>query len=362
MRRTIRNLIALGVFASFLLEFASPVDAQFRRRRGRNYNYAPAPTYYYEQSVPVYQQPAARVYTQPAEEEQLQPNVTTTTTRNFGGRRLSYFQNTPIHLSNGATAGRVVDYVMSDQGGVDYIVVMNNGQYMFIPYTAANFDWNQRYVTVNMDQARFGQIPTFTQQQWSSVFAPQSAYMGRINSFFGTGSVGASTGANFQSGVRTGVQTQSGTRATGTNSFNGNDDLGPANDRVSDRETSGTTPPAPVGGVNSLTRPSATNPGTPSRETNPAGSSPGPVGSSPGTPTRGPINPPQPLTPSLPSNPGAPGTTPSSNNTSTSGTSTGTGSGTTLPATGPAATNPGTTTTPSAVPSSGAGSPAPARP
>src|SRR5215212_5450362 len=119
MRRTIRNLIALAVFASFLLEFASPADAQFRRRRARNYNYAPAPTYYYEQSsAPVYyEQSSVPVYTQPAEEEQFQtqPNsVTTTTTTNFGGRRLSYFQNTPIHLSNGATAGRVVDYVLSD--------------------------------------------------------------------------------------------------------------------------------------------------------------------------------------------------------------------------------------------------------
>jgi len=390
MRRTIRNLIAVGIFAAFLLEFASPADAQFRRRRGRNYNYAPAPTYYYEQSAPVYyEQSAAPVYTQPAEEEQLQtqPSSTTTTRTNLGGRRLSYFQNTPIHLSNGATAGRIVDYVMNAQGGVDYIVVMNNGQYMLIPYSVANFDWNQRYVTVNnLDQARFGQIPTFTQQQWSSVFAPQSAYMGRINSFFGAGSVGASTGANFQSGARTGVQTgvqtQSGIRATGTNGFNGtgngNDNLGPDNDRVSDRETSGTTPPAPVGGVNSLTRPSSTNPGTPPRETNPAGSSPGPVGTSPGTPTRGPINPPQPLTPSLPSNPGGAGATPTNTNsgvgTGTTSTRTGTtttptgttntnpGSGTTLPATGPAATNPGTSTTPSAVPSSGAGSPAPARP
>jgi len=362
MRRTIRNLIALGVLASLLLEFASPADAQiFRRRRGRSYDYAPAPTYYY------YEQSAPPVYIQPAEEEQLQTQpspVTTTTTNNYGGRRLSYFNNTPVHLNNGVTAGRVVDYVLNNQGGVDYIVVMNNGQYMLIPYSAANFNWDQRYMTLNMDQARFGQIPTFTQQQSSSVFAPQSAYMGRVNSFFGTGSVGASTGANFQNGTQAGFQAQSGIRATGTNGANGND-LGQGVDRVSDRETSGTTPPPPVSGTNLGTRPSATNPGTPPRETNPAGSSPGPVGTSPSTPTRGPINPPQPLTPSLPSNPGAPGTAPSTNNTSGTGTTgttnTGSGSGTTLPATGPAATNPGATTTPSAVPSSGAGSPGPGR-
>jgi hypothetical protein len=201
-----------------------------------------------------------------------------------GGRRLGLLRDTPLLLNGGATAGRVNDFVLNAFGGIDYIVVANDGQYMLLPYKAATFDWENRQIGVNMDQARFQQIPTLTQKELTTVFSSQSPYIGQLSAFLGMAPGPAQAGVNV-------LGNPSG------------DPLGTA----SQLPLSGTTIP-------SGTPPFSAIPG----QAPAAGTSAGPVLPSQGSTLR----PPQPLTPALPGNPATgggtttgsspvPGTTPS---------------------------------------------------
>jgi len=268
MRHALRQVVALGSLACLLCVLGK-ADAQIIRKAE---SLAPPPI-----------APAAQPVSQagaPTEKVLVVPTSKTTPVR-----RLSQLQNTPIQLQGGATAGRVSDFILNSQGGIDYVVVTNNGQNMLVPYGAATFDWNKGQVGMNMDPARFGQIPTFTQKDWSKVFAPDSKYVGQLYSFFGTGAT-AQSGVNIQGnqGTTPGTLTPAGTIPLGTSGL---------------PNLPGTQP----GAANSAGAPSA------------AGTSAGPVRPAPGSG----LNPPQPLTPTLPGTPTTPGSSPTPGTTPSTG-------------------------------------------
>lgn len=205
MRITLRQFVAGGLLASLFGGFNATADAQVVRRRVQTIAPSPQPVVIQTQAVQA-GQPVA-----PATQTNL--------------NRLSFFLNTPIHLQGGATAGQVTDFVFNNNGSVAYVVVTNNGRQMLIPYSAAEFNWDRRFIGVNMQQARFNQIPTFT--DWSTV-AVQSPFMNQVNSFFGVNpATGVSTtGVNLQSGVQqvpgsTPTQSVPGTTANQTNPATG---------------------------------------------------------------------------------------------------------------------------------------------
>jgi hypothetical protein len=76
----------------------------------------------------------------------------------------------------------VDDIIFDDDGYIDYVVVLNDGKYVVVPWQAARFNFEQRAATVNITQQQFQQVPTFTVQTWPTFDA---AYQQRIYTYYG---------------------------------------------------------------------------------------------------------------------------------------------------------------------------------
>jgi hypothetical protein len=119
---------------------------------------------------------------QPAPATQGQQQVTTGDSRQPQTHRVKSVLGTKVHIEGGLTIGTVDDLIFDDDGYVDYLVVMNEGKYVVVPWQAAKFNFEQRAATVNITQQQFQQVPTFTGQAWPTFDA---GYQQRIYGYYG---------------------------------------------------------------------------------------------------------------------------------------------------------------------------------
>src|SRR5438552_2303503 len=49
-----------------------------------------------------------------------------------------------VSITGGLTIGTVDDIIFSDDGYIDYLVVLNEGKYVLVPWQAAKFDFDKR--------------------------------------------------------------------------------------------------------------------------------------------------------------------------------------------------------------------------
>jgi hypothetical protein len=87
-----------------------------------------------------------------------------------------------VSIQGGLSIGTVDDIIFDDDGYIDYLVVMNQGKYVVVPWQAAKFNFEQRTATVNITQQQFQQVPTFTVQTWPTFDA---GYQQRIYGYYG---------------------------------------------------------------------------------------------------------------------------------------------------------------------------------
>jgi hypothetical protein len=100
-------------------------------------------------------------------------------------RRAKSVLGSKVSIQGGVSIGTVEDIIFSDDGYIDYLVVLNDGKYVTVPWQAATFNFAQQQstVSVNITPQQFQQVPTFTQQQWPNFYAP--AYRQQIFGFYG---------------------------------------------------------------------------------------------------------------------------------------------------------------------------------
>jgi PRC-barrel domain len=89
---------------------------------------------------------------------------------------------TKVSIQGGLAIGTVDDIIFDDDGYIDYLVVLNEGKYVLVPWQAAKFNFEQRAATVNITQQQFQQVPTFTVQSWPTFDANYNA---RIYGYYG---------------------------------------------------------------------------------------------------------------------------------------------------------------------------------
>jgi len=77
-----------------------------------------------------------------------------------------------VMLQGNATAGTVDDIVFDDAGGVEYLIVIDNGQYRTIPWAAAKYNLDQRVAVVNVTAEQYKVVPVFTAQTYPNFYAP----------------------------------------------------------------------------------------------------------------------------------------------------------------------------------------------
>src|SRR5262249_31559408 len=103
--------------------------------------------------------------------------------RGAGARRAKSVLGAKISIKGGLAIGTVDDIIFNDDGYIDYVVVLNEGKYVLVPWEAAKFDFDKRTATVEITQERFREVPTFTMERWPNVYEP--AYRERIYGFYG---------------------------------------------------------------------------------------------------------------------------------------------------------------------------------
>jgi hypothetical protein len=97
-------------------------------------------------------------------------------------RKAKQVLGSKVSLQGGVNIGTVDDIIFSDAGHVDYLVVLNEGKYVIVPWQAAKFDFDKQTASVNITQAQYREVPTFTVQTWPNVYEP--AYMTRIYRYY----------------------------------------------------------------------------------------------------------------------------------------------------------------------------------
>jgi hypothetical protein len=87
-----------------------------------------------------------------------------------------------VTIQGGLAIGTVDDVIFDDDGYIDYLVIINDGKYVVVPWQAAKFNFGERAATVNVTQQQFQQVPTFSVQTWPTFDA---AYQQRIYGYYG---------------------------------------------------------------------------------------------------------------------------------------------------------------------------------
>lgn len=88
-----------------------------------------------------------------------------------------------VIIQGNLAIGTVDDIVFGDDGYIDYLMVVNEGKYVTVPWEAAKFDFEKRTALVEIPQDRYKEIPTFTAETWPNVYEP--AYREKIYTYYG---------------------------------------------------------------------------------------------------------------------------------------------------------------------------------
>src|SRR5438132_11307199 len=86
-------------------------------------------------------------------------------------------------IQGNVAIGTVDDIIFDDNGSVDYLVVLNEGKYVTVPWQAAKFDFERRTATVNITEKRFRAVPTYTLEQVPNYGSP--VYRQQIYTYYG---------------------------------------------------------------------------------------------------------------------------------------------------------------------------------
>jgi sporulation protein YlmC with PRC-barrel domain len=77
-----------------------------------------------------------------------------------------------IMIQNNTAIGTVDDIVFDDAGNLEYLIVVNEGKMVTVPWEAAKFDVKSQSAVVNITPEVYKTIPTFTATTYPEFFVP----------------------------------------------------------------------------------------------------------------------------------------------------------------------------------------------
>jgi PRC-barrel domain len=98
-------------------------------------------------------------------------------------RRLSAILGTTVQLQGGGTFGKVEDFVVNDNGCIEYVIIVADDRYVAVPFRAARIDFERRTFGLDLDRERLREVPTFTRDRYPDLSAG-SEYRQRLDTFF----------------------------------------------------------------------------------------------------------------------------------------------------------------------------------
>jgi len=119
----------------------------------------------------------------PATRTTTETRTTTAEPANLRTMRAKDVLGSKISLKGGIAIGTVDDIIFDDDGGIDYLVVMNEGKDVLVPWEAAKFDFGSRVATVDITQDQFKQVPTYAPTELpANVYEP--AFQTKIYGYY----------------------------------------------------------------------------------------------------------------------------------------------------------------------------------
>lgn len=97
--------------------------------------------------------------------------------------RMKQLLGTTVHIEGDVSVGTVDDVVFDDNGAIEYMIVLNQGKLVSIPWEAAKFNFEKRSAMVNIAPARFNVIPTFSVDNYPIFSTP--AYRNQTYQYYG---------------------------------------------------------------------------------------------------------------------------------------------------------------------------------
>jgi hypothetical protein len=117
------------------------------------------------------------------EEVRERDEVRTTERRAPETLRAKAILGSKVSIRGDLAIGTVDDIVFTDDGYVDYVIVLNEGKYVPVPWEAAKFNFERRTATVDITQERFREVPTYTVERVPNFYDP--GYRTRIYGYYG---------------------------------------------------------------------------------------------------------------------------------------------------------------------------------
>ncbi len=97
--------------------------------------------------------------------------------------RMKQLLGTTVNMEGDVAIGKVDDVVFDDNGVVEYLIVLNQGKLVTVPWEAAKFNFEKRTAMINIAPEKFKQIPTFTVDQYPVFSTP--AYRTQTYQYYG---------------------------------------------------------------------------------------------------------------------------------------------------------------------------------
>jgi hypothetical protein len=97
--------------------------------------------------------------------------------------RAKQILGTKVHIQGNIAIGTVDDIVFADDGQLEYLLVLNDGKYVSLPWRAATFNFTDQTAAVNITQEQYRVIPTFGLRAYPRFFAPE--YRVEIYKYYG---------------------------------------------------------------------------------------------------------------------------------------------------------------------------------
>jgi PRC-barrel domain len=88
-----------------------------------------------------------------------------------------------VHIQGDFSIGSVDDLVFNDSGNVEYLIVANEGKLVTVPWEAAKFNFEKQTASLNITQAQYKVIPTYTVREYPVYFEP--AYRTQVYKWYG---------------------------------------------------------------------------------------------------------------------------------------------------------------------------------
>jgi hypothetical protein len=77
-----------------------------------------------------------------------------------------------VNIEGNTSVGKVDDIVFDDNGQIEYMIVLNQGKLVTVPWEAAKFNFEKRTAMINITPEKFQKIPTYTVDQYPVYSAP----------------------------------------------------------------------------------------------------------------------------------------------------------------------------------------------